>query len=81
MEQTEEPLDNPSYGGQMNTDLDGMKVQVKALQDKLASGAGARSPVVQSVAFHMTQPQDRLTVAQTSPALAGAGQSATSLPQ
>jgi hypothetical protein len=60
----------PAYGGQLNTDLDGMKVQVKALQDKLASAAAAQRPVVQSVAFRV--PSRGPAEAQQNPA-GGAG--------
>jgi photosystem II stability/assembly factor-like uncharacterized protein len=66
-------LDGPpmtAYGGQMNTDLDNMKVQVKALQDKLASAAVPQRPAVQSVAFRV--PSRGPAEAQQNPA-AGAG--------
>jgi photosystem II stability/assembly factor-like uncharacterized protein len=60
----------PAYGGQMNTDLDNMKVQVKALQDKLASAATAQRPVLQAVAFRV--PSRSPSEAQQNPA-GGAG--------
>jgi photosystem II stability/assembly factor-like uncharacterized protein len=60
----------PAYGGQMNTDLDNMKVQVKALQDKLASAAAVQRPVLQSVAFRV--PSRGPAQAQQNPA-GGAG--------
>jgi photosystem II stability/assembly factor-like uncharacterized protein len=60
----------PAYGGQMNTDLDNMKVQVKALQDKLARAAAAQRPVLQSVTFRV--PLRSPSEAQQNPA-GGAG--------